>query len=128
MCIMVTVNLSHAGLPRVSSVQVTFGTTSPLALNCTSTGSPALTVVWTKDGRALPSDLSYTTNQVLRDGTSATYDNFLLVSGYYSELVGIYNCIVHDSLGRNSVPASLQVNGNGNQFTVKPANDLLSCV
>ena len=73
-----------------------------------------MTVVWTKDGRALPSDLSYTTMQMLRDGMSATYDNLLMVSGHYSELVGIYSCIVHDSLGRNSVPASLQVNGNAN--------------
>ena len=71
-----------------------------------------MTVVWTKDGRALPSDLSYTTNQMLRDGTSATYVNLLMVSGHYAELAGIYGCIVHDSLGRNSAPVSIQVNGN----------------
>lgn len=87
------------------------GTSSPLALNCTSTGSPAFTVVWTKDGRALPNDLIFATNQILRSGTSATYDNLIEISGYYSELVGVYSCIIHDSLGRNSVPASIQVNG-----------------
>lgn len=87
------------------------GSNSPLALNCTSTGSPAMTVVWRKDGASLPSDLVYTTAQVLRDGTSAAYDNLLEISGSYSDIVGIYNCIIHDSLGRNSEPASLQVNG-----------------
>ena len=100
-----------AGLPQISSLKLALGTNSPLSLNCTSNGSPALTVVWTKDGTVLPNTLSYTTNQVLRNGTTASYDNLLDISGQYSELVGTYSCIIHDSLGRNSVPASLQVNG-----------------
>ena len=70
-----------------------------------------MTVVWTKDGSTLPNDLVYTTTQTLRDGTTASYDNLLEVSGHYSAIVGVYSCIIHDSLGRNSAPASLQVNG-----------------
>jgi hypothetical protein len=70
-----------------------------------------LTVVWTKDGSTLPNDLVYTTSQTLRDGTTASYDNLLEVSDRYSAIVGEYSCIIHDSLGHNSAPASLQVNG-----------------
>ena len=98
-------------LPQISSLKLALGTNSPLSLNCTSTGSPALTVVWTKDGIVLPNTSSYTTTQALRNGTTASYDNLLDITGQYSELVGLYSCIVHDSLGHNSVPASLQVNG-----------------
>ena len=47
----------------------------------------------------------------MSDGTSATYDNLLEINGLYSEVGGVYNCIIHDSLGRNSEPVSLQVNG-----------------
>ena len=65
-------------------------------------------MVWTKDGSVLSNDTAY---QVLRNGTTAMYDTLLKVNGLYSELVGTYDCIIHDSLGRNSVPASLQVNG-----------------
>lgn len=70
-----------------------------------------MTVVWTKDGSTLPNDLVYTPTQTLRDGTTASYDNLLEVSGRYSAIGGMYSCIIHDSLGRNSAPASLQVNG-----------------
>ena len=100
-----------SALPQVSSLQLAISSNSPLALNCTSTGSPALTVVWTKDGSTLPNDLAYTTTQILRGGTTSTYDNLLEIGGYYSTIAGVYSCIIHDSLGRNSVPASLQVNG-----------------
>lgn len=103
--------LPISALPQVSSLQLGISSNSPLALNCSSVGSPAFTVVWTKDGSTLPNDLVYTTTQTLMDGTTAAYDNLLEISGQYSTIVGLYSCIIHDSLGRNSAPASLQVNG-----------------
>ena len=104
-------NFPISVLPEVSSLQLGVSSNSPLALNCSSTGSPASTVVWTKDGSTLPNYLVHATTQILRDGTTASYDNLLEVSGSYSAIIGVYSCIIHDTLGRNSEPASLQVNG-----------------
>ena len=105
---------SHSALPQVSSLQLGVSSNSPLTLNCSSSGSPALTVVWTKDGSTLPNGLVFAATQTLRDGTTASYDNLLEVSGHYSAIVGVYSCIIHDSLGHNSLPVSLQVNGKAN--------------
>ena len=83
-----------------------------LTLNCTSTASPAMSVVWRKDGSSLAnSSSSYNTSQQLRNGVTATYDNILSINAAPSELAGAYSCIIHDSLGRNSQTASIQVNG-----------------
>ena len=103
--------LFHAALPQVSSIQLVSNTGTSLTINCSSTGSPALNVIWTKDGTILANSTSYTTTQMLRDRISATYDNLLDVNAAPSELVGVFSCIVHDSLGRNSQEASVQVNG-----------------
>ena len=79
-------------------------------MNCTSSSSPALNVIWRKDGASLANS-SYTVSQVLRDGVSATYDNFLNINAAPSDLVGSYSCTVQDSLGRNSQTTTIQVNG-----------------
>ena len=98
-------------LPRVSSLQLLTDSSSALTLNCISTSSPALSVVWLKDGASLDNTTSYSTTQVLKNGISATYDNILEIDAAPSELVGAYSCIVHDSLRRNSQTATIQVNG-----------------
>lgn len=108
-------------LPRVSSLQLVTDNGAALALNCSSTGSPATNVIWRKDGASLPNNTIYTTTKVLTNGVTATYDNLLYISGTPSELVGLYSCIVHDSLGRNSEIATIQVNGE-----VSPAQEYLS--
>ena len=92
----------------MSSLQHIAGSNSALALNCTSTGSPAMNVVWMKDGICLE---NYTTSQIMRDGVSSTYDNLLEINTEPSELAGVYSCRIHDSLGHNSEPATIQVNG-----------------
>ena len=98
-------------LPRVRSLQLLTDSSSALTLNCISTSSPALSVVWLKDGASLDNTTSYSTTQVLRNGISATYDNILEIDAAPAELVGAYSCIVHDSLRRNSQTAAIQVNG-----------------
>ena len=98
-------------MPRVSSLQLVIDSNSALTLNCTSTGSPAMTVVWRKDETYLTNISTYTTSQILRDGLSSTYDNLLEIKAEPSELAGTYSCIIHDSLGHNSEPASIQAKG-----------------
>ena len=54
---------------------------------------------------------THTTSQTMRDGLSSTYDNLLEIKSEPSELAGTYSCIFHDSLGHNSEPAYIQVEG-----------------
>lgn len=100
-----------SALPQISSLQFIVPSDAALTLNCSSTSSPAADVIWRKDGAGLANDSSIITTQILRNGASASYDNVLNVNAPPSELVGVYSCIVHDSLGRNSGASTIQVNG-----------------
>ena len=61
-------------------------------LTCTSTGGPATTVSWRKDGTLLTESSSYSiTSQILLDAETATYTHTLTVTG---RLVGEYQCSV----------------------------------
>ena len=82
-----------------------------LTLRCTSTHSPVANVIWRKDGTSLTNNSSYHMAQFLRNGVTATYDNFLSVNALPFELVGEYSCIVQDSLGHYSAASTVQVNG-----------------
>jgi hypothetical protein len=117
-----------AALPRVISLQHVVDSNASLALNCTSTGSPAANVIWRKDGASLFNNTTYEATEVLRDGITATYDNLLYVSGSPSELVGRYSCIVHDSFGRNSETATIQVNGEHVSWSRLSKDDLVVSV
>ena len=69
-------------------------TTDPpvFTLTCTSTGGPATTVSWRRDGTLLTESSSYsTTSQMLLDTETATYNQTLTVTG---RLVGQYQCSV----------------------------------
>ena len=101
-----------SALPQISSLQLIVPSGTALTLKCTSTSSPPANVIWSKDGASLSNNSSYETVQILRNGMTATYDNYLLVNGSPSELLGVYSCIIHDSLGRNSGTSTVEVNGN----------------
>ena len=69
-------------------------TTDPpvFTLICTSTGGPATTVSWRKDGEVLIDCNSYSiTSQILLDTETATYNQTLMVTG---RLEGEYQCSV----------------------------------
>ena len=69
-------------------------TTDPpvFTLTCTSTGGPATTVSWRRDGTMLSDDSTYSiTSRVLTDAETATYTHTLTVTG---RLVGEYQCSV----------------------------------
>ena len=90
----------YTGAPSVTSLTVIQSSnTSVFTLNCTSTDSPATTVIWTKDGSVLSADSGY---QVLRDGSTSTYDTLLTMDSSPDELVGTYTCSVLNSAGQSN--------------------------
>ena len=74
-------------------------------LTCESTGSPATTVSWVKDGLLLATDGStgYTLTQTVTDRPSSTYSNVLTVSETATgDVTGTYTCNVTNDLGSDT--------------------------
>ena len=75
-----------------------------LALTCTSTGSPATTFTWTKDGATLTVDgTTYSMTQTVTDRRTSTYENVLNISSDATSIVGDYTCTVNNTLGSDSM-------------------------
>ena len=90
---------AHTANPSISSLQrITNSTT----LNCISTGSPATTVMWTKDDITLNNNAGYQMSQILTDGTTSTYLNLLYISLDPDDLTGLYSCRVMNQIGFSS--------------------------
>ena len=53
-----------------------------------------------KDGEAL---VGYDGYQILRDGTTATYDTFLNIEATPDDIAGTYSCSVLNSAGQSNV-------------------------
>ena len=78
-------------------------------LTCTSTGGPATTVSWRRDGTMLSDDNTYSiTSQVLTDAEIATYTHTLTVTG---RLLGEYQCSVSNIRKPSGSSRSLTVVG-----------------
>ena len=60
-------------------------------LTCNSTGGPATTVSWRRDGTMLSDDSTYSITSQVTDTVTATYTHTLRVTG---RLVGEYQCTV----------------------------------
>ena len=93
--------------PTVSSSAVANINSSLFTLNCTSTDSPATTVVLTEDSELLS---DYALYQILRDGVTAIYDNLVEINADVDGLVGTYSCSILNSAGLSNV-VSLNVRG-----------------
>ena len=93
--------------PVVSSLMLVNSNNSLFTLNCTSSNSPATTVIWSKDGELLSNYFMY---QTLRDGVTGTYDNVIEIDADISELAGLYSCSVLNSAGQSNV-ATVNVQG-----------------
>ncbi len=69
------------------------------ALTCTSTGSPATTVTWMKDGSQLVIDgTTYSMKQTVTGRNTSTYDNVLTIVDSGNSF-GTYICEVSNALG-----------------------------
>ena len=82
--------------------------TPVFTLTCTSTGGPATTVSWRRDGTMLSDDSTYNITSQVTDAEIATYTHTLTVSG---RLVGEYQCSVFNSRTPSGSSRSLTVVG-----------------
>ena len=76
-------------------------------LTCTSTGGPATTVTWTRDGDTVSSDSNHVLEQFVTDQASSTYSNVLTVTGREP---GNYQSTVANARG-NATSQSLTIKG-----------------
>ncbi len=92
-----------SALPSIDSL--TFDPDS-FTLTCTSTGSPATTVTWMKDGSPLVIDgTTYSMEQTVTGRSTSIYDNVLTIGDRGSSF-GTYSCEVTSALG-SSGPTSV---------------------
>ena len=83
---------------------------STLTLTCTSTGGPATTVTWRKNGAVVEGDgTTYHQSQRVVDTRTATYEN-TLSSGVAANFIGTFSCTVTNSRGS---PGTKSVTLNG---------------
>ena len=94
------VNL-HAGAPNVT--EVTFDIESR-TLTCTSTGGPATTVTWTKDGAVITPNTTHQQTQMIVDTVGGIYQNTLTIAQSVTgdNLYGLYSCTVENSRGSSN--------------------------
>ena len=78
-------------------------------LTCTSTGGPATTVSWRRDGTMLSDDSNHDIMSQVTDAVTATYTNTLTVTG---RLAGQYECNVSNSRTPSGSTRCLTVVGN----------------
>ena len=96
--LLMSLSLYYSVTPSISSL--TYDDTAQ-TLTCVSTGSPATTVTWEKDGVPLSIDGStYQLTQTVTDRTTSTYSNVLTVSETApTGIAGIYTCNVSNQIG-----------------------------
>ena len=95
---------------------------SSSTLTCTSTGSPATTVSWTRNGQPVTIDgNTYQLTQTVTNRTSATYENVLTINQPWASILGsTFNCTVTNTLGSGS--DSIQVAGAAGIFFTRSTN------
>ena len=96
-----TVIMSYpcAGSPNVTSL--TFDGQSR-TLTCTSTGGPATSVIWRRDGVVITLNATYQQTKRLVDPVNGTYQTVLTIDTSVGWIVGIYDCTVENVRGGSS--------------------------
>ena len=89
----------HAGSPTVTNL--TFDDQSR-TLTCTSTGGPATTVTWRRDGVVITLNATYQQTKRLVDAVNGTYQTVLTIDQSVGQIVGTYNCTVENDRGVSS--------------------------
>ena len=77
-------------------------------LTCVSTGGPATTVAWIRDGATVSTDANHVFTKTVTDQLTATYNNTLTVTGREP---GSYTCSVANVRTDPPATASLNVAG-----------------
>jgi len=95
---------------------VTSITHPQFALNCSTSGSPA-TVTWsfTNGSVAYQNGMKYTLTHILRNGTSASYDNLVTFTSYPgpSDLI-MYSCVASTTYISSNVSVTTTTTTPGN--------------
>ena len=75
-----------------------------MTLICTSTGGPATTVTWKRDGVVITHDATYQQTKSLVDLVMGTYQTVLTIDSMLdqSSIVGTYSCTVENDRGNSS--------------------------
>ena len=95
--------------PLQFSLQTTPTADPPVfTLTCVSTGGPATTVTWTRNGAILSNDANHVFTKTVTDQLTATYSNVLTVTGREP---GSYQCSVANARTAQPATASLIVAG-----------------
>ena len=92
----------YAGAPNVTGL--TFDRESR-TLTCTSTGGPATTVTWTKDGAVITPNTTHQQTQMIVDTVEGIYQNMLTIAQSVAErniYDARYNCMVENSRGKSN--------------------------
>ena len=94
-------NSIHAGSPTVT--YLAFDDQSR-TLTCTSTGGPATTVTWRRNGVVITLNDTYQQTKRLVDAVNGTYQTVLTINSSVgqSDIVGTYNCTVENVRGESS--------------------------
>lgn len=90
------------------SLDKTSGYGSVFTLKCVSSGSPATTVHWKKDGQLLEEGNTYHMTQILHNGATSTYYNLIMVNSGPYGIIGDYSCKVSNSLGAATINISVE--------------------
>ena len=96
---LVAFNSIRAGSSNVTSL--TFDDQSK-TLTCTSTGGPATTVTWRRDGVVITLNATYQQTKRLVDNVTSTYQTLLTIDTSVGQIVGTYNCTVQNDRGESS--------------------------
>ena len=77
------------------------------SVTCTSTGGPATTVTWRKNGTVITPSVTYQQTKRVVDPVTGTYQTVLTIdpSVGQSDIVGTYNCTVENNRGSSSLMA-----------------------
>ena len=94
----------HAGSPIVTSL---IFNSSSNTLTCTSTGGPATTVTWRRDGAVITLNATYQQTKIVVDPVAGTYQTVLTIdtSVDQSDIFESYNCTVENARGKSSMTA-----------------------
>ena len=99
-----SLHFHHTGSPNVTSLTFSSSTNT---LTCTSTGGPATTVTWRRDGAVITLNATHQQTKRVVDPVSGTYQTILTIdpSVGQSDIVGTYNCTVENARGESSMTA-----------------------
>ena len=110
LCVITVISLStFSGFPLVTNL--VYDSQSGRTLKCTSTGGPATTVTWRRNGAVITLNTTHQQTKKVVDPVMGTYQTVLTIdsSVSQSDILGTYNCTVENVRGGSS--ATMVISG-----------------